>query len=220
VSKPPKINVTKNYKLFLRSDDNRPLDLKRHRALEAQMEQYGYIPSYPIVCTRDEKGNLVVKDGQHRLAFAEKLGLAVYWVEDEIGFDVAAINNTQKAWLPIDYARKFADAGSADYVELLEFKEESGIPLTVAASLLAGIVTFAGVSEAFYSGEWAIKDRPWAKSVVAVYAPIVKMDPKLKTAPFLLACMAASRVKGFSPKRIIENVNRCRQKLVCYTGSF
>ena len=218
MAKPPKINVTKTYTLFSRSDENRPLDLKRHRALEQQMQLYGYIPAYPIVCIRDEKGHLVVKDGQHRLAFAEKLGLPVYWVEDETGFDVASINNTQKAWLPIDYARKFADAGQADYAELLEFKEEHGIPLTVACSLLSGTVGFNAVSESFYGGTFVIKDRPWAKAVVSVYSPIVKMEPKLKAAPFLLACMAVSRVKGFSPKRVVENVNRCRQKLIAYAN--
>jgi hypothetical protein len=215
MAKPPKINVTKNYRLFRRSDENRPLDLKRHRKLDESMKENGFLPCYPIICKRDAAGQLIIKDGQHRLAFAEKHALPVYWIEvdDATDFDVATINNTQKTWLPSDYAKRFADGGSADYAELIEFKDEHGIPLTTGAMLLAGVTGFNSISESFYDGSFKVKDRHWAKSVVSVYTPIVNADKKLKGMVLLLACMAAARVKNFSAKRLIDNLGRCRNKL-------
>jgi hypothetical protein len=212
----PKIQVTKNYSLFAHSQENRPLDLRKHKLLEASMKENGFIPSYPIVCRRDAKGSLVVKDGQHRLAFARKHGLAVYWIEDNSGFDVAAVNCTQKPWQPIDYAYRYADAGSAHYKELLLFKEEHGLPITLATMLLAGHTCFSAIADKFYSGEFKVKDHTWASQVVAIYVPITRLNAKLKSKQFLNACARASRVPEFSAKRLIDNVERCRDLLVHY----
>jgi len=116
----PKINVTKNYRMFGRSADNREVDLKKHRRLYESMRRYGFLPCYPIICPRDANKHLYVKEGQHRLAIAEELGLPVYWVETDVDFDVAVVNCTQKVWTPIDYAKKHA-ADNPDYREGLDF---------------------------------------------------------------------------------------------------
>jgi hypothetical protein len=215
MAKPPKINVTRNYDLFREtSGENRPLDLKRHRALDESIRECGFIPAYPIICERDDKGRLTVKDGQHRLAFAKKHQTPVYWIEDDSGFDVAAVNNTQKGWQPMDYAGRFAAAGGKDYAELIEFKTTHGIPLTIAAALLAGQTTFHNLAHKFYNGEFVVTDRAWANSVVAVYLPVVKLDKSLKNGRFLLACMAAARVKGFSAKRFSEVAQRAPRNYI------
>ena len=122
-----KITATKNYRLFHRSDENRALNLKKHKKLYESMRLYGFLPSFPIVCYRDAKGNLVVKDGQHRLAIAEELGLPVYYVEESIDFDVAVVNCTPKGWTLVDYAQKFAANGVSSYQEHLDFADRFGI---------------------------------------------------------------------------------------------
>lgn len=218
MSKPPKINVTTNYKLFHRDADNRALDVKKHRALKESMEQNGFIPDYHIICTRGEDGLLRIKDGQHRFHFAQMLGLPVYWTETNSDFDVAVVNAAQKGWLPMDYATRFSAGGNQDYAELLEFKEDHGIPLTIAAMLLSGMTTFTNVAQKFYCGEFKVTDRAWAKSVVAVYTPLVQTRPALKTRVFLLACMAVARVKGFNAKRLAENLTRCQGKIALYAN--
>jgi hypothetical protein len=218
MARPPKINVTTNYKLFNRGEDNRRLEIHKHKALKESMKEYGFIPDYHIICVRDDKGGLVVKDGQHRLYFAQALGLPVYWTETAGDFDVAKVNSAQKGWLPADYARRFADAGDANYVEVLEFMAEHQVPLTLAAMLLAGVTTFATIGPRFYTGEYAVTDRPWAKAVIGVYAPLMRIEKRLKNRCFLLACMAVARVKGFSAKRLTECAARCRNKIVPYAG--
>ena len=213
----PKINVTKNYRLFARSTENRPLDLKRHRKLEKSMKEYGFIPAFPLVCCRNDKKELIVKDGQHRLAFAETLGLPVYYIEDETGFDVAAINNTPKTWALRDYALRYAAVGKRHYQEGLDFTSEHGLPIGTAFAMLGGTTSFANIAAQFYDGAFIIKDRNWASLVAATYSPISELSHAVKNARFLDACMAVCRVDGFDHKRLIHGATKCREKLGSYS---
>jgi ParB-like chromosome segregation protein Spo0J len=77
-----KIVNTRNYRLFERdSGENRPLDIKKHKKLMESMKKYGFLEVFPVVVTRNGGDKLIVKDGQHRIAIAEALGLPVYYVE-------------------------------------------------------------------------------------------------------------------------------------------
>lgn len=212
-----KIQVTKNYRMFARSSENRPLDMRKHRKLEQTMKEYGFIPDFPIVCRRDEKKHLIVKDGQHRLAVAESLGLPVYWTEGEIDFDVAKINSTAKIWTLKDYAQKWADNGIKSYHEGIEFAENNQLPLGTAFALLAGTTTYSNIDDQFMRGEFRVKDRQWADAVAAIYVPLAAMQPALKNARFIEACMAACRVDDFDKKRLLHNAERCRDRLIPYS---
>lgn len=212
-----KIQATKNYRLFKRSDENRPLDIKKHRKLLESMKRYGFLKCFPIVLNRSPNGELIVKDGQHRLAIAETLGLSVYWIEEEIDFDVAVINCTSKTWALKDYAQKFSASGLADYQELIEFSEKHGLPLGTAVGLLAGTVSWTNCQAQFYEGTFKVKDQPWADAVAGIYGPLVLMSPALKNARFIEACMAVCRVKGFDAARLLGGAERCREKLLAYS---
>lgn len=212
-----KINVTKNYRLFGRSQDNRPVDPRRHRKLEESMKRYGFLPCYPIVCIRDRDKHLVVKDGQHRLILAEKLSLPVYWIEDEVDFDVALVNCAQRAWALRDFAHRYATAGIHVYREGLEFSERHKIPIGMTFALLGGTTTFTNVQESFFSGTFKAKDTAWAEQVASIYGPMVAKSALLKNARFLEACMAICRVKDFDGGRLIHNAERCREKLASYS---
>lgn len=210
----PKISVTKNYRLFGRSAENRPLDLKKHRKLEESMKEYGFLSCFPIVCLRGSEKELVVKDGQHRLAIAETLGLPVYWVEDTVDFDVAKINNAAKGWVVVDYARKFASNGIKDYEEGLRFAETHHLPAGIAFAMLGGYTGFTAVRSAYESGRFKIKDRAWAEAVANLYVPTCRLSHSVSNARFLHACMMACRVKEFDANRFLHNAERCREKLV------
>lgn len=213
-----KINVTKNYKLFGRSDENRPVNLKKHRPLEMSMKEYGFLRSFPISCRRDAAKNLIVKDGQHRLAIAETLGLPVYWVEDPVDFDIAKVNNGQEKWQVRDFAEKFAINGVTSYRDGLEFADRHGLPVGTAFALLAGYTGFSGnLKGDFVSGKFRVKDRKWADDVAAIYVPLTTMAPLLRNARFIEACMAICRVEGFESKRLLQNAERCREKLVPFS---
>ena len=215
-----KIMTTKNYRLFHRhSDDNRPLDLKKHKKLIESMKRYGFLRCFPIVVYREKKNGdrLIVKDGQHRLAIAETLGLPVYWVEEEIDFDVAFINGTPKGWELRDYAQKYATNGVKAYQEGMDFAEQYGLPLSMAFALLAGTTTFTNCYGPFEKGEFKVRDRKWAESVAGVYVPLVQMSPAIKNKRLVEAVMAVCRVPEFDGKRLLAGAERCREKLVPYS---
>lgn len=211
-----KIQSTTNYRLFTRSAENRPTDLKKHKRLIESMRKYGFLKCFPVVVRRGPNGALVVKDGQHRLVVAEMLGLAVHYVEEETDFDVAEINCTAKTWRLQDFAQKHMANGLKPYQTGLEFAAEHGLPIGTAFSLLAGTTNFSNIQAAFIDGTYAVKDRPWADAVANVYGPFVVINPSLKTARFVEACMAVCRVKAFNRKRLLENAQRCRGKIVGY----
>jgi hypothetical protein len=213
-----KILSTKNYRLFQRhSDDNRPLNLKKHSKLADSMKRYGFLRCFPIVVMRDKDGKLIVKDGQHRLAIAEELGLTVYWVEEEVDFDVAVINCAAKVWGIRDYAQKHAANGSKAYQDGLDFADQHSLTVGTAFALLAGTTSFTNCQEQFIDGTFKIKDRAWAESVAGIYGPLAMMAPAMKNARLIEACMSVCRVADFDQRRLISNAERCREKLVPYS---
>lgn len=212
-----KVNVTRDYRLFGRNAENRALNLKKHKRLYWSMKTYGFLKSFPICCIRDAKGHLIVKDGQHRLAIAEELGLPVYWIEEDTDFDVAKINSTPIIWHPRDHAEKYALQGLEAYREGLEFCDIHHLPIGTAFALLGGTTSWGNVSDAFYAGEFVIKDRDYADSVAAVYGPLVRLAPLIRNARLIEACMAVCRVAEFDVKRLVQNAERCRDKLVSYS---
>jgi hypothetical protein len=213
-----KIQSTKVYSLFERSDDNRPTDAKKHSALLESMKKYGFLVEFPIVVSAPNKsGKRTVEDGQHRLLFAEQLGLPVFWVEKSQDFDIAVINSTAKTWSLPDYARKYAANGLDAYKDGLEFAERNRLPIGTAFALLSGTTTFSNFQEEFRSGNFTVKDRKWADDVAGIYVPMVALAPEIRNARFIGACMAVCRVELFEPKRLLENARRCREKLVPYS---
>lgn len=213
-----RILSTKNYRQFERAGgENRPLDLKKHCNLIASMKKYGFIKTFPIIVTREPGGTLIIKDGQHRLAIAEMLGLTVYWVEDDVDFDVAVVNCTQKPWVVRDYALKHASSGIAAYREGLEFAESFSLPIGAAFALLAGTASFSNCQKDFINGTFRVKDRDWADAVAGIYAPLVAIAPSIKSKRFIEACMAVCRVAQFDPERLLANARKIRNKLVPYS---
>lgn len=212
-----KIQSTKNYSLFNQSGENRAIDVKKHKRLRLSMEKYGFLKSFPVVCVRGKNGKLYVKDGQHRLALAELLGLSVWYVEEDTDFDVATVNSTAKVWTLADFAEKYAARGNQAYAQGMAFAKEHGVPLGTAFAMLAGTTSFGNVEPQFVDGTFEIKDRAWAEAVVSVYGPLVKLNGAIRNAAFLAACMATCRVAGFDTKRLIAGARQKPEALKSYS---
>jgi hypothetical protein len=208
-----KIQTTKNYELFGRTDENRTVDLRNRSRLKKSLAKHGWLSCFPLVARR-ERNKLVIKDGQHRLAIAKDLGIPVYWVEEQVDFDIAQVNSSGRSWIPKDYANRFAVAGNKHYQEAIQFSETHGFPIGTTVAMLAGLTSFSNVASKFYDGTFKIVDRNWAEAVAFVYTHLTSMQPLLKNARFLEACMAICRVPNFESKRLIENARRCRDKLI------
>jgi hypothetical protein len=201
--------------MFTLGDDNRQLNLSKHKKLLESMRKYGFLPCFPIVC-RGGGFPLLVKDGQHRLKVAEQLELEVHYVEEDADFDVAEINNTAKAWQLRDYAEVYARQGNPHYAEALNFSEGYHMPLSLTAAMLGGCVSFSAVQPSFTDGTYVVKDREWAHKVVNVYLPLCGLSPTIKSTRFLDACMACCRVEDFDISGMISRAERQRHKLLPY----
>lgn len=210
------LHTTSNYSLFDRSEDNRPLDVDGHAKLLASMQKHGFLKSFPLSVFKGKRGVLVVMDGQHRLAVAQSLGIPVYYVIEDEPFDVAELNATVKAWRVKDYAQKHAANGNADYEEGLRFAAEHKVAASLAFSLLGGAVNYSSVKDAFEGGAFKVTAREWAADIAALFSGVARLNPKVRTACFLKACMAVCRVKGFDRSRMIAAAERCREKLIPY----
>lgn len=213
-----KINVTKDYRLFGRSDKNRVLNVDKRKQLRKSMEEQGFLPCFPIVCMRDETKSLIVLDGQHRLALAETLGLPVYWYEAESEFDVPLVNGGIEKWNLRAFAESFAARGLEPYQDAIEFSESYSVPLGLAFSMLGGTVSFSNIRDAVYEGRFQVKDRPWADKVAAVYSRIVQLQPRCRNAQLIAACMCVCRVSGFKVERLLKGAERCVDKLQCFSN--
>jgi hypothetical protein len=211
------ITATKNYRLFTVSDENRPRNAKKHKKLRESMQLYGFLSSFPVVCVRDKAGALVVKDGQHRLMFAEELNLPVHYAVEATDFDVAVVNSTAKVWSLIDYAQKHAAHGVQAYIDGLSFADRYRLPVGTAFALLAGTTTFSNVQGPFIDGTFKIRDRQWAESVALLYGGLLAISRNVLNKRCIEACMAVCRVKGFDSNRLIQGAQRNREALVSYS---
>ncbi len=211
------ISTTRNYRMFKLSGDNRPLNLKKRKRLRESMAKYGFLRSYPLSCVRNGDGVLVVKDGQHRLAIAEELGLPVHYYVEDVDYDIGKVNCTQEKWTVRDFAMKFASNGKQAYQDGLDFADAHGMPIGTAFSLLAGTTSWGNVQSQFIAGEFVVKDREWADAVASVYVTLIKLAPEMKNARLMEACMAVCRVNGFDATRLLSGARRCRDKLVAYS---
>lgn len=212
----PALRTTRDYSLFVNTAENRPIELDGRKGLFLSMQQNGFLPAYPIHCIRTEKGKLEIQDGQHRLATAQKLGLSVWYVVTNERVNIAAINATQKAWTPVDYAVSFANQGKKDYAEAIEFSRTYGVPVTTAAALLSGTSGTKGASSCFKQGDFEVRNRAKANTVASIYSQLVALNSELRNARLLDAIYACSFVPGFEADRVIEGAKKSPEKLKRY----
>ena len=214
----PKLRSTRDYSLFVHSRENRPVNMEKHRKLERSMQEYGYLPMYPIHVRRLANGKHEIVDGQHRFAFAHKLGLPVWFVSGDENINVAMLNNTQEKWVMKDYAMCFAEMGKKDYQEVLEFSQQYGIPPGDSAGLLAGTVSWTNIRDAYTSGSYRVKTREKAHRIASVYMAMVSLNKHVRNTRLLKAIYAVCHVDGFDPARMIHNVKKCPEKLMAYSN--
>ena len=211
------IKETMNYKMFDRSDDNRITDVKTHRNLQKALSKYGWIPGIPLVANRNGSNRLIVKDGQHRLEIAEILGIPVCYVEEPISFDIAEINSTAKSWTIKDRVEKYSTEGKEQYQKGLEFSSTWNVPLSKSFALLGGVTMLSNLQPSFNEGRFKIKDEEWATNVALLHNQLISVSRHCKGSRLLLACMAIFRVPEFDPIRMVNNAERCREKLVSFS---
>lgn len=210
------LKMTTDYSLFVKDANNRDLDIDGHRWLGESMRVHGFLRQHPIAVRKDATGKYKVKCGQHRLYFAEKLGLPVYFVEQEKELDSVELEGTEKKWKPADRARNWANRGVQSYRELLEFADRTNIPLGMAAAICMGTYSYGNIQSQFESGQFEMRDREHAEMVSQVYVAFSTFDKRIAGTLFIKAIGAAARVKHFDHLRLLKNMRKCPELLKRY----
>lgn len=92
----PQLKVTKDYALFKAHELNRPLSEKP--ILLESMKAHGFMPSSPLQVEKDRDGRLKVIRGHHRLMYAKRLGLPVWYVIDDSNTDIFDLEGAPSTW--------------------------------------------------------------------------------------------------------------------------
>lgn len=133
----PKLQVTKDYGMFEMHELNR--DMSEHPALLESMKHHGFMPSSPIQCVRNGRGTLKVIRGHHRLDYAKRLGLAVWYVIDDTNTNIWELEgDSSSSWSIVDFLIARAKAGDENCQKVIAFKKRHGLTQGAAISLLGG----------------------------------------------------------------------------------
>lgn len=132
----PRLLVTKDYSIFHMHPVNRPL--REKVLLLTSMKEHGFMPSSPIHCIRNGKGLKVVR-GHHRLDYAKRLKLPVWYIIDESNSDIFDLEgDTTQRWSILDFVTARALAGDQNCMSVLAFQTKHNLTLGAAINLLAG----------------------------------------------------------------------------------
>jgi len=205
------VKQTSDYSIFSMADRNRTvcLDSAKRRRLVQSMQQYGFIPAYPIYVYRTD-GRMEVQDGQHRLAAARQLGLPVYYIEVSHGIDIPRIQNTQAPWTIRDYAESYAKAGNPHYKDLLDFAEMHEVPIGTARDILGNCAggRSGHVNAKFKSGDWKVTSRENADRVVRLLSAITSVAPQCRSRFLIAALFAYTLIEGADDRQLTVNLHR------------
>lgn len=163
----PELRFTKNYSLFEPHPYNR--EVTNTKVLELSMGNYGFDEGLPIRCVRNGSGKLKITHGHHRFYVARKLGLHVWYVVAENDIPLFESEASGHQWDVRDYTVARSRAGEEDVATALRFHEETGIPLTVALSLMGGEgAGSSNKSKAMKTGKYKLGDRAHADAVADI----------------------------------------------------
>ena len=134
--KSKQIMETNNYGRYELHEFNR--DLEKLKDLESSMKKYGFLNAFPLLVFRNNKNKLVIVDGHHRFAVAQKLGITVKYVEEKKDNipQMYELENAKNAWKLKAYITSFVREGKDNYMALKNYHDETGIPYNLAAAML------------------------------------------------------------------------------------
>ncbi len=139
-----KIQWTDDYSRFDLHPLNRP---ERARPdLIRSMRENGFIGSEAITVVPNGGTRLLIREGHHRFLAARELKerLAYKVVDPELDF--LRMERTKKPYSCKDWVHTWYSGGHADYGVLLQFHEDSRLPLSICAGLVAGNTSNSGAN--------------------------------------------------------------------------
>lgn len=209
---------TKNYALFRLNAINRlemkEKNVKPRKDLIESMKRDGFWKEEPIKGYLNEDGTINVLDGHNRLAAAQALGLPVEYIAyrkngrgemSPIKYSTVA----RKSWSVEDVVAGWAKQGLADYIELVEFHERTGISVNQAGSMFWGDLASSGNAlKAIKSGAFKMREREYPEVVADLTETIGRFRDWATIAPLVAALSRSVLTPGFSPKRLKSKITK------------
>ena len=206
---------TTDYDLFVMHEQNRvlvgPEGFKPRKDLVESMGRDGFLETGHIVCLFQYNGKLKIIDGHNRFVTAKHLGLPIWFTAHSIQCKATPLEHSKtiKSWAVRDFVSAHAQ-DSADYAEVMSFKNRTGIPESACFSLYAGMIgsSSSNIMSNMKSGDYKIKNRELPAAVAKIWNAI---RPHCNFAPSSKLANAISRAffaEGFSVERMIERINR------------
>jgi hypothetical protein len=202
-----KLEQTTDYSMFEMHPCNRTLRDKPE--LEQSMQKHGFLPSGAIHVCRSESGKLRVIRGHHRLHYAMRIKLPVYYIVDDAQVDIFELEgDTTATWSMQDFAAARAASGDKPCQQLLAFQKKHGVPIGIAASLIAGETAgSANANKQVKAGRLKLGDQKHANEVGNILEQLKGFGVEVATAGlFVVAISKVLRVPEFDSEAFLSKM--------------
>lgn len=203
-SKSIPIQYTKDYARFEMDAQNR--DPRPDKTLEASFRQYGYLPEYPLICSRNGGGKLHIHAGHHRYLMAQRFDTGVWYMVVEPRLTIFEREaSSHSRWSVEDFMTAYAKAGNEEYIQALTFAKEHNLSPAVAAIILRGDTSVGTAHAPLKNGTFAVRDREFAEAVVAISDDLYALGVPFATSrSFVMALAQLVRVEEFKPAWLVQ----------------
>jgi hypothetical protein len=192
--------------MFKLSSFNR--DVRKTKALEESFRRHGWIDAYPMHVHQNGGRQYIIKAGHHRFYVAQKLGIPVKFV---ISNDKATIHELERSttnWGLNDYLVSYCRQGKKDYLQVKDYCDETGIPLTDAISMLGGHAAGSNnLGPFFKDGTFTVKKPSHANTVRDIVLYLKKYGVVFAHTDLLVKAISkVSLVPDFDPNHLKQKI--------------
>lgn len=205
------IESTTNYGKFELYPVNRTVDANslKFKRLIVSMQKHGWLPAYPMHCTKNGRGKLQIKAGHNRYIAAQTLGIPVKYVISNDDADIYSLEQAGPGiWKNKDYLDSFSKKGIHSYLVIKDYMSRTGISLQHAASMFYGQSAGSGnfVKDGhFQQGHFHIRDYAHPQDVADIVLGLKSIDIKWSNdSSFVNALSKCLRVAEFNKSRFLE----------------
>jgi hypothetical protein len=199
------IQETPNYERFELLPFNR--DIRRLKNLEQSFRQHGWIAAYPCHVVENGSGKLRIKAGHHRFVVAKSLGIPIRYIVCRDDANIFELEKTTVHWSMEDYLQGHVRSGKKAYAAVREYKNRTGIPLSVCIGLLGGHTSVSNFSDKFKAGTFTISQNPLAETVADLVDTCKQVSEVATFSLFVQALARCVFVPEFDPDRFKKKIS-------------
>ncbi len=159
------IESTKDYSIFQEIASNREVNRLHVKRLMESIEEKNLLHLFPI----SVNGKMEVIDGQHRLAAAKKLKIAIYYMVDDsiTKQDISIMNRIKKNWTLMDYINYYTIEKRTEYQKLSRILSKYS---EIGASTILSLLSDQGKrrTDEIKEGTWGMEQEEHAIKVLDI----------------------------------------------------